>query len=84
MVSISMEKIKDEEMWLAILDGLHEYMYMSINPYESIETFKDHGRKKVVESFEQHKFDESWTQLFLGLLLSIWYVNEILLLGCYY
>ncbi len=41
-----MEKIKDKEVWLTILDGLHKVMYMSINPYESIESFKDHGRKK--------------------------------------
>jgi len=28
---------------------------MSINPYENIESFKDHGRKNAVEGFEQHK-----------------------------
>jgi hypothetical protein len=39
-------------------------MYMSINPYENIESFKDCGRKKVVENFEWHKFGESWTQYF--------------------
>jgi hypothetical protein len=39
-----MEKIKDKKMRLAILDGLHEVMYMSINPYESIESFKDCGK----------------------------------------
>jgi len=47
-----LEKIKDKEMQLAILDGLHKVMYMSINPYENIESFKDCGRKKVVESSE--------------------------------
>ncbi len=59
-----MEEIKDKEMRLAILDGLHKVMYMSINPYENIESFKDSGRKKVVESFGWHKFGESWTQYF--------------------
>jgi hypothetical protein len=39
-------------------------MYTSINPYENIESFKDCGRKKVVESFEWHKFNESWTRYF--------------------
>lgn len=38
--------IKDKKMQLAIFYGLHEVMYMSINPYESIESFKDCGRKK--------------------------------------
>jgi hypothetical protein len=47
-----MEKIKDKKIWLVIFDDLHEVTYMSINPYENIESFKDHGRKKVVESFE--------------------------------
>jgi len=78
-----MEKIKDKKMWHAIFDHLHEVTYMSINPYENIESFKDHGRKKLVEGFEQHKHDESWT-FFLGLLLSIWYVNELSLMVCYF
>jgi len=79
------KKIKDKEVRLAILDGLHKVMYMSINPYENIEAFKDCGRKKVVESFEWHKFGESWTQYFWVLLLSIWYVNALSLLGfCYW
>jgi hypothetical protein len=47
-----MKKIKDKEVWLAIFDDLHEVSYISINPYGNIESFKDYGRKKVVESFE--------------------------------
>jgi hypothetical protein len=46
------EKIKDKKVRLAIFDGFHKVMYMSINPYENIESFKDCGRKKVVENFE--------------------------------
>jgi hypothetical protein len=37
---------------------------MSITPYKSIESFKDHGRKKLIEGFEQHGPGESWTQYF--------------------
>ncbi len=71
-----------KKLWLAIFDDLHEVTYISINPYENIESFKDHGRKNAVEGFEQHKPDESRT-LFLGLLLLIWYVNALSLLLCY-
>jgi hypothetical protein len=39
-----MEKINNKEEWLAIFDDLHEVMYMSINPYETIESLKDCGR----------------------------------------
>jgi hypothetical protein len=40
-----MEKIKGfKEEKLAIFDDLHEVMYMSINPYETIESLKDCGR----------------------------------------
>jgi hypothetical protein len=49
------KKIKDKQVRLTIFDDLHEVMYMSIKPYESIESFKDCGKKKVVEHFEQHK-----------------------------
>jgi hypothetical protein len=45
-------------MWLAILNDFHEVMYMSISAYESIESFKEHGRKKMVENVEQHNIFE--------------------------
>jgi hypothetical protein len=45
-------KIKDTKMWHTIFDDLHKVMYMSIKPYENIKSFKEYGRKKVVESFE--------------------------------
>jgi hypothetical protein len=47
-----MEKIKNNEMQHAILDGLHTIMYMPIEPNESI------------ESFTQHLPSDSWTQYF--------------------
>jgi hypothetical protein len=45
------KKIKDKKMWFTIFDDLHKVMYMSIIPYENIESFKECGRKKVVEIF---------------------------------
>jgi hypothetical protein len=47
----SMKKIKDIEVWHAVLDDLHTVMYMPIEPSESIETFMIHGRKNFIESF---------------------------------
>jgi hypothetical protein len=41
-----MEKINDKKMWLVTFDDLHEVTYMSINPYENIESFKDPWEKK--------------------------------------
>jgi hypothetical protein len=45
-----MEKIKDNEMRLAILDDLHTIMYMPIEPNESTEAFMTRGRNKIIES----------------------------------
>jgi hypothetical protein len=36
-----MEKIKDVEVQQIILHDLHDVMYMSIEPKENIETFKE-------------------------------------------
>jgi len=47
-----MEKIKDSEVRHVVLDGLHMVMFMSINPYETIDDFKARGREMVVESFD--------------------------------
>jgi methylthioribose-1-phosphate isomerase len=47
-----MEKIKDLKVKHAILDRLHTVMFMSINPNETIDYFKAHGREMVVESFD--------------------------------
>jgi hypothetical protein len=44
-----MEKIKDSEVKHVVLDHLHMVMFMSINPYETIDDFKAHGREMVVE-----------------------------------
>ncbi len=57
----SMEKIKNNEMRRAILDDLHNVMYMPIEPSESIETFMTHGKNKIIESFTQHLLIDSWT-----------------------
>jgi hypothetical protein len=46
-----MEKIKDSEVWRAILDDLHTIMYMSIEQSESINAFMICGRNKIIESF---------------------------------
>jgi hypothetical protein len=35
-------------------------MYMPIEPIESIEAFMTHGRNKIIESFTQHLFGDSW------------------------
>jgi hypothetical protein len=40
-----MEKIKDLKVRHAILDHLHMVMFMSINPDETIDDFKTHGRR---------------------------------------
>ncbi len=48
----SMEKIKDLEVKRVVLDHLHTVMFMSINPYETINDFKAHGREMMVESFD--------------------------------
>jgi hypothetical protein len=47
-----MEKIKDLEVKRVVLDHLHTVMFMSINPYETINDFKAHGREMMVESFD--------------------------------
>jgi Na+/glutamate symporter len=44
-----MEKIKDVEVKRAIFDCLHMVMFMSINPNETIQSFKACGREMVVE-----------------------------------
>jgi hypothetical protein len=60
----SMEKIKDNEMRLVILDNFHTVMYMPIEPNENIKAFMTRGRNKIIESFTQHLPGDSWTQYF--------------------
>jgi hypothetical protein len=48
----SMEKIKDSEVRCVILDCLHMVMFMSINPNENIDDFKERGKERVVEIFD--------------------------------
>jgi hypothetical protein len=59
-----MEKIKDNGVWRVILDDLQNVMYMPIELGENIEAFMTHGRNKIIESFTQHLYGDSWTRYF--------------------
>jgi len=48
----AMEKVKYVEIRQIIFCDLHDVMYMSIKPKENIETFKEWGRMKVLQSWE--------------------------------
>ncbi len=48
----SMEKIKDSKVRRVVFDHLHMVMFMSINPYQTIDDFKARGKEMVVESFD--------------------------------
>jgi hypothetical protein len=43
---------KDLEVKCVVFDCLHMVMFMSINPNETIDNFKAHGKEMVVESFD--------------------------------
>jgi len=71
----------DKQMRPTIFDDLHEVMYMSIKPYEGIESFKDCGKKKWLKAL--NNISRWWIMdNIFGLLLSIWYVNALSLLDC--
>jgi hypothetical protein len=59
-----MEKIKDSKVKRVVLDCLHMVMFMSINPYETIDEFKAHGTKMVVENFDNLQLGVVWTRYF--------------------
>jgi hypothetical protein len=59
-----MEKFKDLEIWQINFRDLHDVMYMSIKPKENNETFKEQGRMKVLQSWEQHNSSDFWTHYF--------------------
>jgi hypothetical protein len=59
-----MEKIKDVKVQWIILHDLHDVMYISIELKENIETFKEQGKMKVLQSFEQHSPNDSSTHYF--------------------
>ncbi len=59
-----MEKIKDLEVMCAVFDWLHMVMFMSINPYETIDDFKARGREMVMESFNNLQLGVDWTRYF--------------------
>jgi anaerobic ribonucleoside-triphosphate reductase len=60
----SMEKIKDNEVWHAILDDLHIIMYMPIEPSDNIEAFMTCGKNKIIKNSTQHLSNDSWIQYF--------------------
>jgi hypothetical protein len=39
-------------------------MYISIEPKQNIETFKEWRRMKVLQNYEQHNPNDSWTLYF--------------------
>jgi hypothetical protein len=59
-----MENIKDSEVRHVILDRLHMVMFMSINPNDTIDDFKAHGKEMVVESFDKLQPYVAWTRYF--------------------
>jgi hypothetical protein len=59
-----MEKIKDLEVKRAILDHLHMVMFMSINPNETIQSFKAHGKEIMMENFDNLQPGVVWTRYF--------------------
>ncbi len=56
-----MQKIKDSEVKRVILERFHMVMFMSINPEETIDDFKAHGKEMVVESFDNLQPIVVWT-----------------------
>jgi hypothetical protein len=60
----SMEKIKDSKVRREVLDCLHIVLFMFINPNETIDNFKAHGREMVVESFDNLQLGVAWTRYF--------------------
>ncbi len=64
-----MEKIKYSKVRRAVFDHLHMVMFMSINPDETIDDFKAHGKKMVVESFDNLQLGVVWTRFF-GLIIA--------------
>jgi hypothetical protein len=48
----------------AILCGLHDVMYMSMNHNENVETFKQCARRKVKQFFNQYSPSDAFTSFF--------------------
>lgn len=70
----SIEKINDLKVKFVVLEYLHMLMFMSINPKETIESFKAHGGEMVMKSFDSLKLDVPWMKYLWALLLPTWYV----------
>jgi hypothetical protein len=58
------KKIKDVDMWGAILQDLHDVMYMFINHGETIDDFKKRGRVAMRKNLHKHKIGDAWTNYF--------------------
>jgi hypothetical protein len=58
------EKIKDVEVWGAILQNLPNVMYMSINHGKTIDDFKERGRVAMKESLHKYLSSDAWTNYF--------------------
>ncbi len=52
MVLVLHKKNKDLEVKCVVFNCLHMVMFMSIDPNETIDDFKAHGKEMVVESFD--------------------------------
>jgi hypothetical protein len=39
---------------------MHDVMFMFIETKKHIKAFKEQGRSKILQSFEQHAFSDAW------------------------
>jgi hypothetical protein len=60
----AMEKIEDVEVRQAILHDMHDVMFISTKLEEHIDTFKERGRIKILQGFEQHVPSNAWINYF--------------------
>jgi hypothetical protein len=58
-----MEKIKDSKVRRGAFDRFH-MVIMSINPNETIDDFKAHGREMVVGNYDHLQPNVAWTRYF--------------------
>jgi len=58
------EKIKYMEVRRAILQDLHDVMYMSINHGKTIDDVKEHGKVAIRKNLHKHKLGDAWTNCF--------------------
>jgi hypothetical protein len=51
-------------MWGAILQDLHDVMYMFINHGQTIDDFKERGRVAMRKNLHKYKINDAWTNYF--------------------